>query len=166
MLTALEIWTYTRLYLVSVRKKTNIQILWETEALNYRIIYNFTVKRRRARYYYGHVMSSLQKTIMNGKANGKRGCGGTRTIRLDNVISNMGFNINTFALLAMYKERWLTKVSYVGINSEHWWKKVNYSWKKNKYGHYVSSVKKQPPKKHHKKKQRGEVAEWSKTLHL
>ena len=79
-----------------------------------------TVRQRKTRYY-GHLRrhQSIQKQIMEGKIEGKRGRGRRRVSWLENVSSYMKCPINQCAEMALDRKRWPTITSYAVHSMEH-----------------------------------------------
>ena len=112
-LRAFEMWTYRRIARVSWKeKKTNHQVL-QTLGITSTVIVS-TVRKRIARYF-GHIRrhDSLQKTIAEGKIEGKRGRGRRRTSWLGNIAAYVGSPINHCAKLANERENWRTMIPNV-----------------------------------------------------
>jgi len=113
-----EMWTYRRIARVSWKeKKTNQQVL---EKLGIQSTEIMTSIRKRIVKFYGHVRrhDTIQKVIVEGKINGKRGRGRKRTNWIGNVAAYTGMNINTCARVAMDREKWRAVTSDVVPDTE------------------------------------------------
>ena len=96
-LRAFEMWTYRRIARISWKeKKTNHQVLQTLGITSTEII--STVRKRITRYF-GHIRrhDAIQKTIAEGKIEGKRGRERRRPNCLGNVAAYVGSPINDCA---------------------------------------------------------------------
>ena len=117
-LRSFEMWTYRRLSRTSWKeKKTNQEVLKKLGIKRTTLI--STVQKRRATYY-GHVRrhQCIQKQIMEGKVDGKRGRGRRRTSWLSNVATTIKQPINTCATMAMERQLWRKVTSNVEDDKE------------------------------------------------
>ena len=113
-----EMWLYRRIARVSWKdKKTNKQIL---ERLGVQSTELMSTVRKRITKYYGHIRrhDTLQKAILEGKINGKRGRGRRRTNWIGNLEIYTGEKINECARLARDRERWRAVTSDVVSDME------------------------------------------------
>ena len=118
-LRAFEMWTYRKIAKISWKeKKTNHQVLQTLGITSTDII---STIRRRITKYFGHIRrhDSIQKTIAEGKIEGKRGRGRRRTNWLGNVAAYVGSPINHCAKLADERDSWRTVTSNVVSDMEH-----------------------------------------------
>ena len=80
------------------------------------------IRTRKAKFY-GHVRrhDSLQRVILEGKVEGKRGKRGRgrkRTSWTDNIKTHLGLSINTCAELALDRKKWRAMTPNLGSEKE------------------------------------------------
>ena len=77
------------------------------------------IRTRKAKFY-GHVRrhDSLQRVILEGKVEGKRGRGRKRTSWTDNIKTHLGLPINTCAELALDRKKWRAMTPNLGSEKE------------------------------------------------
>ena len=117
-ITAFEMWIYRRISRTSWReKKTNQQVLQKVKLKDTELS---TIVRKRKLQYYGHVRrhETLQKIILEGKVDGKRGRGRKRSSWTDNIAAYTKQPINICAELAQDRQRWRTMTSNLGNETE------------------------------------------------
>jgi len=117
-ITSFEMWVYRRISRTPwTERKTNQQVL---EKLNLKRTELATAVRKRKLQYFGHVTrhNTLQKTILEGKVEGKRGRGRKRTRWIDNIAAYTNQPINTCAVLAKDRQKWRTMTSNLEYEKE------------------------------------------------
>ena len=115
---ALEMWVYRRMNRTSWKEmKTNEQVLKDlgikkTTLLN-------TIKQRQISYY-GHTRrhETLQKKILEGKIDGKRGRGRRRNCWTKNISDATGMKMNECCEAALDRERWRAMTSNLSKETE------------------------------------------------
>ena len=89
--------------------------------------------------YFGHLMwraNSLEKALMLGKIEGRRGRGQQRIKCLDNITNSMNMNLSKLWQLVKHREAWPTAVHGV-TNSQTWLSNWTATTIKNKSGYYI-----------------------------
>ena len=117
-LRSFEMWTYRRLSRTSWKeKKSNKEVLNQLKIKRTTLM--STVQSKRAKYF-GHIRrhQCIQKSIMEGKVDGKRGRGRRRTSWLSNVAATMKQPINTCAYMALDRQEWRKMTSHVVNDKE------------------------------------------------
>ncbi|GFR74625.1 endonuclease-reverse transcriptase [Elysia marginata] len=112
---ALEMWLYCRMARISWKeKKKNKEVLEEIGLKHTELLK--TVKTRQLAYY-GHIRrhQNLQKSIMEGKINGKRQRGRKRKSWLNNIEETTTRGINECCEVALDREEWRHTIA-----SNHW----------------------------------------------
>ena len=100
-ITAFEMWIYRRISRTPwTDKVTNQHVL---QKINIKSTELVQMIRTRMAKFYGHVgkHDRLQRVILEGKVEGKRGRGRKRTSWTDNIKTHLGLPINTCAELAL-----------------------------------------------------------------
>ena len=119
-LRAFEMWTYRRLCRKSwTEKKSNKEVL---DKMKLKGTILMSIVRRRKAKYYGHVRrhQCIQKTIIEGKVDGKRGRGRRTTDWLSGITTSMKRPINECGVLAMDRALWREMTSNIVHDMEHW----------------------------------------------
>ena len=109
-LTAFEMWTYRRMLRISWKKKvTNLEVL---ERVNHRKRLFRTIQTKKLQYF-AHITchSPLQRTLLEGKINGKRGRGRPRTSWASNITCWTGLNYINATRKALQRSDWRTLAS-------------------------------------------------------
>ena len=117
-LEAAEMWMYRRMTRTSWKdKKTNEKVLKEL-GLNETSLVKTIQQRKLA--YYGHIRrhDTLQRKILEGKIDGKRGRGRRRKIWIENIEETTGMKINKCCELARDRERWRSMASNLRTETE------------------------------------------------
>ena len=104
---------------------------WTDKVTNQHVLQKINIKstelvqmiRTRKAKFYGHVRrhDSLQRVILEGKVEGKRGRGRKRTSWTDNIKTHLGLPINTCADLALDRKKWRAMTPNVGSEKEPGW---------------------------------------------
>ena len=91
-------------------RKTNSKVLKQLGLKDTEIV--ITVKRRKLAYY-GHIRrhNTIQKTILEGKIEGKRGRGRRRKSWIENVEETSGMRINQCGVEAVDRNKWRVMAS-------------------------------------------------------
>ncbi|GFR91494.1 endonuclease-reverse transcriptase [Elysia marginata] len=102
----LEMWLYRRMARISWKEKKNNKEVLEEIGLKHTELMKTTKTRQLA--YYGHIRrhQSLQKSIMEGKINGKRQRGRKRKSWLGNIEETTTRRINECCEVALDREEW------------------------------------------------------------
>jgi len=106
-----EMWIYRRMARISWKaKKSNVDVL-KLMGLNNKILLK-KIKMRKLRYY-GHIRrhETLQKKVIEGKIDGKRGKGRRRKNWIMNIEEMTGMNINKCCQVALDRKKWRTMTS-------------------------------------------------------
>ena len=103
-LEAFEMWLYRRMFRISWKEhKTNADVLHK---MNTKILLN-TIKNRKYQYL-GHIIrgNRVQRLLMEGRINGRRGRGRPRTMWTDNIKEWTKISYNDCIRVAQDRERW------------------------------------------------------------
>ena len=117
-ITAFEMWIYRRISRIPwTDKVTNQHVLQEINIKSTELV---QMIRTRKVKFYGHVRrhDSLQRVILEGKVEGKRGRGRKRTSWTDNIKTHLGLPINTCAELALDRKKWRAMTPNLGSEKE------------------------------------------------
>ena len=120
-ITAFEMWIYRRISRTSwTDKVTNQHVLQKINIKSTELVQ--MIRTRKAKFY-GHVRrhDSLQRVILEGKVEGKRGRGRKRTSWTDNIKTHLGLPINTCAELALDRKKWRAMTPNLGSEKEPGW---------------------------------------------
>ena len=104
-------WMYRRITKTSWKdKKRNTDLLKQLGLKETEIVK--TVKKRQLAYY-GHIRRhvTLQRKILEGKIEGKRGRGRRRKSWIENIEETTGRKINICSVLAEEREKWRSMAS-------------------------------------------------------
>ena len=104
-LEAAEMWLYRKITRTSWKdKKKNEEVLKQLGLTETSLVK--TIKRRKLAYY-GHIRrhDSLQRKILEGKIEGKRGRGRRRKSWIENIVETSGMKINECSKIARDRER-------------------------------------------------------------
>ena len=118
-LSAFEMWIYRRISRTSwTEKKTNQEVLDKVKVKRKEI--TNTIRVRKAKYF-GHIKrhESLQRTILEGKIEGKRGRGRRTTSWTGNIEAYVRQPINICGRLVQDRRKWRTSTSNLGNETEH-----------------------------------------------
>ena len=106
----------------------NYMYTWTDKVTNQHVLQKINIKstelvqmiRTRKAKFYGHVRrhDSLQRVILEGKVEGKRGRGRKRTSWTDNIKTHLGLPINTCAELALDRKKWRAMTPNLGSEKE------------------------------------------------
>ena len=110
-LEAVEMWMYRRITRTSWKdKKTNTEVLKQLGLSETQIVK--TIQKRKLSYY-GHVRrhDTLQRKILEGKIEGKRGRGRRRKSWIENIEETAGMKINQCCEIAIDRDRWRSMTS-------------------------------------------------------
>ena len=116
---AFEMWIYRRILKISWKeKKTNKYVLNEMNLEKTQLL-NTIHKRKIA--YYGHIRrhETLQKIILEGMMEGKRGRGRRRKSWTINLTEMTGRKMNQCCKIALDREEWRTMASNLYAETEH-----------------------------------------------
>ena len=101
---------------------------WTDKVTNQHVLQKINIKstelvqmiRTRKAKFYGHVRrhDSLQRVILEGKVEGKRGRGRKRTSWTNNIKTHLGLPINTCAELALDRKKWRAMTPNLGSEKE------------------------------------------------
>ena len=108
---AAEMWMYRKITRTSWKdRKTNREVLNDLGLKTTTLIE--TIKKRKLAYY-GHIRrhDTLQRRILEGKVEGKRGRGRRRKSWLGNIEEASGMKINQCCEMAKNREKWRSMVS-------------------------------------------------------
>ena len=113
---AFKMWAYRKIAKISWKQKINNQKV--LKKLNLKKTELLTTVKQRKLKYYGHIRRhpSIQKSIVEGKIEGKRGRGRKRTNWLDSIASTIGKPINKCAKMAENRDLWRSVTVNVGID--------------------------------------------------
>ena len=107
---AFEMWIFRRMLKISYTEhKSNDAVLklmkTEKQLIN-------TIKQRKCRYF-GHLIrrDGLQRLLLEGRINGKRGRGRPRTMWMDNIKEWTKLNYNENIRMAQDREKWRSMVA-------------------------------------------------------
>ena len=104
-LEAFEMWLYRRMLRISWKEhKTNADVLHKMKTK--RSLLN-TIKKRKCQYF-GHIIrgDGIQRLLMEGRINGRRGRGRPRTMWTDNIKEWTKMSYNDCIRVAQDRERW------------------------------------------------------------
>ena len=104
-LEAFEMWLYRRMLRISWKEhKTNGDVLHKMKTK--RSLLN-TIKKRKCQYF-GHIIrgDGVQRLLMEGRINGRRGRGRPRTMWTDNIKEWTKMSYNDCIRVAQDRERW------------------------------------------------------------
>ena len=104
-------WIYRRITRTSWKdKKTNKEVLKQLGMKETSLIE--TIKKRKLAYY-GHIRrhDTLQRKILEGKIEGKRGRGRRRKSWIQNIEETTGLEINSCCEIARDREKWRSMAS-------------------------------------------------------
>ena len=110
-LEAVEMWMYRRITRTSWKdKKTNKEVIDQLGLKETSIVK--TIKKRKLAYY-GHIRrhDTLQRKILEGKIEGKRGRGRRRKSWIENIEETTGQKINECCEIARDRDRWRSMAS-------------------------------------------------------
>ena len=110
-LEAAEMWLYRKITRTSWKDKPkNEEVLKQLGLTETSLVK--TIKRRKLAYY-GHIRrhDSLQRKILEGKIEGKRGRGRRRKSWIENIVESSGMKINECSKIARDRERWYSVTS-------------------------------------------------------
>ena len=108
-LEAFEMWLYRRMLRISWKeRKTNGEVLHKMKtkrSLN-------TIKKRKCQYS-GHIIrgNGVQRLLMEGRINGRRGWGKPRTMWTDNIKEWTKISYNDCIRVAQDRERWRSMIA-------------------------------------------------------
>ena len=117
-ITAFEMWIYRRISRTPwTDKVTNQHVLQKINIKSTELVQ--MIRTRKAKFY-GHIRrhDSLQRVILEGKVEGKRGRGRKRTSWTDNIKTHLGLPINTCAELALDRKKWRAMTPNLGSEKE------------------------------------------------
>ena len=117
-ITAFEMWIYRRISRTSwADKVTNQHVLQKINIKSTELVQ--MIRTRKAKFY-GHVRrhDSLQRVLLEGKVEGKRGRVRKRTSWTDNIKTHLGLPINTCAELALDRKKWRAMTPNLGSEKE------------------------------------------------
>ena len=117
-ITAFEMWIYRRISRTPwTDKVTNQHVLQKINIKSTELVQ--MIRTRKAKFY-GHVRrhDSLQRVILEGKVEGKRGRGRKRTSWTDNIKTHLGLPINTCAELALDRKKLCAMTPNLGSEKE------------------------------------------------
>ena len=115
---AFEMWTYRRIKRLSWKeKRSNKSILQDLGLKSTRLLQSIKAQKLR---YYGHIRrhDTLQRTILEGKINGKRGKGRRRDSWTSNIADMTGMKINLCSKVAMQRDEWRAMASNLSNEME------------------------------------------------
>ena len=115
---AAEMWIYRRITRTSWKdKKTNKEVLNQLGLKETSLVK--TIKTRKLSYY-GHIRrhDTLQRRILEGKIEGKRGRGRRRKSWIKNIEETTGMNINNCCELARDRDMWRAMASNLPTEKE------------------------------------------------
>ncbi|GFR89952.1 endonuclease-reverse transcriptase [Elysia marginata] len=111
---AMEMWIYRRMQRISWKEKVTNKKVLESVGLQ-RPELLLTMQRRKMKYY-GHLRrhDSIQKRILEGKIDGRRGRGRRRQTWLGNIQETSQMKMCEVCETALDRRRWRTVTAHLG----------------------------------------------------
>ena len=120
---AFEMWSYRRIMRISWKEmKSNAEVLKMIGLKNTELVLSIKKKKKKKKKlaYYGHVRRhhSLQKLVLEGKVDGKRGRGRRRKSWTGNVSEMTKMSMAQCSVKALDRSEWRTMVSNLYAETE------------------------------------------------
>lgn len=111
-LAAFEMWTYRRMLRISWKEMVKNETILERLHVRNRLFKIIQCKKLK---YFGHMIrknDTIQRSVLDGKVNGKRGRGRPRTKWTTNIEKWTGLSYHQAVRQAQDREEWRTIASY------------------------------------------------------
>ena len=111
-------WTYRRIERISWKEKTTNKTILKDLGLQSLTLLR-KIREQKVKYY-GHTRrhDTLQRAILEGKINGKRGKGRRRNSWTTNIAEITGMKINQCSKVAMQRDEWRAMASNLSNEKE------------------------------------------------